>query len=405
MKQFMKHFGAGMMYLGIFLEAQTLVVSVGVLVFAIVSFVKELLTAVQYGVAPGFKAFIIRMMDMFGDSLLLLTFLSGILALAVIVIIFACRKKKLHKEISLHKMSPLGGFACVSLGMAMNFAVLGIFNLIPFPESWLESQMESSALVGTDQPILLILTTVIMAPIVEEIVFRGLMFSRFGRVMPRWLAGLITSAIFGFVHGSIIAFFYTFALAMIMNLVMIRYRSLLASILVHFGFNVIGTLTAFLPEELPEAMNNMFGIAVIVGVVIGALLIVLILTTTEDHRDFPSVRLPRQTKRKPAAQVTYIMTPNGYVAVPNGQPVPPNGYAPVSYPEQNGYQAPQSAAPAAQNGYQAPASGYQVPQNGYAPSVQHTVPTAEACSAPSAQPSPAQPSEQAANENREGTGV
>lgn len=44
-------------------------------------------------------------------------------------------------------------------------------------------------------------TLVIMAPVAEELVFRGYLYGKLRRLVPVWLAILLTSAVFGLVHG------------------------------------------------------------------------------------------------------------------------------------------------------------------------------------------------------------
>jgi len=45
------------------------------------------------------------------------------------------------------------------------------------------------------------ITLIIVAPLAEEILFRGFLYGKLRKIMPVWVAMIITSALFGFVHG------------------------------------------------------------------------------------------------------------------------------------------------------------------------------------------------------------
>lgn len=88
--------------------------------------------------------------------------------------------------------------------------------------------------------VFLLISTVIVAPITEELVFRGLIFTRLRQGMPQVLALLITCVVFGLLHGQPIWMAYAFLLGLLLNWVYIRYRSLLANIVLHVTFNLVG---------------------------------------------------------------------------------------------------------------------------------------------------------------------
>ena len=44
------------------------------------------------------------------------------------------------------------------------------------------------------------ITLVVIAPIIEEIIFRGWLYGKLRIIIPKWLAILITSLLFGLIH-------------------------------------------------------------------------------------------------------------------------------------------------------------------------------------------------------------
>lgn len=85
-----------------------------------------------------------------------------------------------------------------------------------------------------------ILGIVVFAPILEEILFRGMIFNRLREEMNVVVAAIIQAIIFGIMHGNMLQFFYTFALALVMAYVYVKTDSLWMSILVHITYNLFG---------------------------------------------------------------------------------------------------------------------------------------------------------------------
>ncbi len=81
--------------------------------------------------------------------------------------------------------------------------------------------------------------TVVCAPIIEELYFRGLLLSsltkRFG-----WLAGIIgSSALFAFLHGQANVIIYTFILGCVLSVFYIRLKSIIPGVALHMINNAL----------------------------------------------------------------------------------------------------------------------------------------------------------------------
>lgn len=81
--------------------------------------------------------------------------------------------------------------------------------------------------------------SVLIAPIIEETLFRGLLFSSLRTKLPIWAAALIAAAIFGLLHGQINAMIYTFIFGLLLTWLYVRSRSLLPGVLLHTLNNMI----------------------------------------------------------------------------------------------------------------------------------------------------------------------
>jgi len=94
--------------------------------------------------------------------------------------------------------------------------------------------------------ILAFITLVIIAPIVEEILFRGYLYGNLKKFLPIWAAIAITSILFGIFHGSWALAIDTFSLSIVLCLLREITGSLWASILLHMTKNGIAFYILFI---------------------------------------------------------------------------------------------------------------------------------------------------------------
>ena len=100
--------------------------------------------------------------------------------------------------------------------------------------------------------LLLILTAVVIAPIAEELIFRGYIFGVLRRYAGRWWAMLISASVFAAIHAHIPSLAGLFVLAVALTLVYEGAGSLWAPILMHSLFN---GLTVILTLAWPDSMK------------------------------------------------------------------------------------------------------------------------------------------------------
>lgn len=106
------------------------------------------------------------------------------------------------------------------------------------------------AFAELDSPIWLFLVGVIVAPLVEEIFFRGFLFQGF-RQRYGWVAGLvISSAIFAAAHLDPVSLIPTFLLGAVMAYVYHRSNSVWPGVILHFLVNAFGLCAALAAVQL-----------------------------------------------------------------------------------------------------------------------------------------------------------
>lgn len=99
------------------------------------------------------------------------------------------------------------------------------------------------------------LATVILAPIVEEIMFRGVTMRLAGKAGAGFLvANLIQAVAFGIYHFNLVQGIYATVLGLVLGYVAYKYDSIYPSILLHLAYNLAATLLGALAGVLPDTI-------------------------------------------------------------------------------------------------------------------------------------------------------
>ena len=175
-----------------------------------------------------------------------LTLISGLLTLAVVLAFYLIRRKKLSEAVWLRSVPASTLLTGASLAPALYFVVIIVLSVLP--TSMMENYNEASEGIATGT-VLGVLSVAVVAPIVEEVIVRGLTMTRLSRVMPGWLAVLVSAAVFGACHGEFVWFCYAFVLGVFFGFIDLRAGSILPSVLGHITFNAIGQIMSFVPES------------------------------------------------------------------------------------------------------------------------------------------------------------
>lgn len=124
---------------------------------------------------------------------------------------------------------------------------------LAFPEMIAEYNqlMEESGVA--DMSFVSVIATVILAPVGEELIFRGLTIEYLKKASGRfWVINIVQALFFGIAHMNLVQGTYAFLLGLTCGYVVLKYRSLLAGIAVHFVFNAYGTFAT-------PVLNLIFG--------------------------------------------------------------------------------------------------------------------------------------------------
>ncbi|MEG0961243.1 MAG: type II CAAX endopeptidase family protein [Lachnospiraceae bacterium] len=91
---------------------------------------------------------------------------------------------------------------------------------------------------------LLALYSVIIAPISEELIFRGVTMHYAIKIMPFWIANIFQAFLFGVFHGNVVQGVYAFVVGLFCGYICYKGGSIYLSILYHMLFNLWGVFAS-----------------------------------------------------------------------------------------------------------------------------------------------------------------
>ena len=154
------------------------------------------------------------------------------------------------------RLSPACFGWIVLLGFAVQHVIsllmAAIYAIMPSAMDQYTEMIDSSGI--SQYSILWAVSTLTLPPIVEEIIFRGLILQYLGRAGARFLvANLIQAVLFGVFHMNFVQGIYTALLGFLLGWLAYRYDSILVPMVLHAIFNLFGTVlvdleSRFLPD-------------------------------------------------------------------------------------------------------------------------------------------------------------
>ena len=144
-----------------------------------------------------------------------------------------------HKKL---KIPPV--LLCFAFGVSLNLFVSGVLTFLPIPD---EAQ-PFDFLLG-DNFWLMFLTIALLAPVLEEIIFRGIIQKRLMKMVGIPGAVILQAFMFGVFHLNLLQGVYSFFLGIIIGTVYFFYMSIWLPIVVHISFNGISVIISHISKD------------------------------------------------------------------------------------------------------------------------------------------------------------
>ena len=162
-----------------------------------------------------------------------------------------------------------------ALGIGANLLLSSVFTLMQplFPTLFGNYDEASSSVISSGCVVLNVIWTVAMAPVVEEIVFRGYLLNTLKRCLGTVAGAVVTSIIFGLVHGTALWMLYAMLMGLVLAWLAVRLDNLAYSAAFHIGFNLTALPSALIPPD-SHTYEILYGskINIVIIGVLGALI-------------------------------------------------------------------------------------------------------------------------------------
>ncbi|MCM1118256.1 MAG: CPBP family intramembrane metalloprotease [bacterium] len=225
-----------------------------------------------------------NMMSNMGEITGIILVVVGVLLLFVFVpwFYFGCGRRRITGESAKRVFSPRALLVTVVLAIGLNYGINCIMQLIYLSAPQLLNDymqmMEDSGLGVNGWANA---AAVILAPLGEELIFRGVVFSYARRAVagmrsPRaafWIANSIQALLFGAYHMNVVQGLYAFFIGLALGYLCQRYDSLIPGMLAHLVFNGMSTLLGegiytWIPEEIFwYALVSIVAVAIVVAAI------------------------------------------------------------------------------------------------------------------------------------------
>lgn len=225
---------------------------------------------------PFLAGLFINLLPIHENFVFLLSYTLGMAVAAFLVLrIYNLKigKFSINIKIGYLKLIPL----IVLLPILMQLGITShIVNFIPMPE-WIEELN-----IGENNHILTVLTVVLIAPILEEFVFRGIVLKGLLGNYNTLTAIIISSFIFGIVHLNPWQFVGAFGIGLINGWLYWKTKNLMFPVIVHISNNVFFTIIGVYFGSsylIDKPLRKIFGEAIhqLLGVSISVVLMVLVI--------------------------------------------------------------------------------------------------------------------------------
>lgn len=173
---------------------------------------------------------------------------SGLLTLASVVFIMKVRRKSVREEVWLRPVSGRLLGWCAGMAFCVYWLVSLVLSILP--ESIMGGYYEASAGLA-DTGFVAVISTAVIAPVVEEVIFRGLIYTRLQRAMRPITAVVLAALAFALCHGQMVWVCYAYVLGLVFTQLTRFTNSILPAMLMHVVFNSTNELMLLFGEWEP----------------------------------------------------------------------------------------------------------------------------------------------------------
>lgn len=172
------------------------------------------------------------------EDVLLSTFFGDIIFVVVAIIMVKFLERDVKERLRFNKITLKTAISVVIIALVFNILFQSVQFLFPMSmRAELFNQMDNE--LGDIVGVIGFITTVIVAPLSEEVLFRGLILGELTKCFNVHIAIILQAVLFGVMHGNIIWATIAFLSAVLYGYFVKKYKSIFTSVLGHMSVNLL----------------------------------------------------------------------------------------------------------------------------------------------------------------------
>ena len=191
-----------------------------------------------------------------------MTLLAGLATAPILIFIYIRDNNKDRRN---------GTFVKYKLNNILKYLLIipfGVFNMLwanyfvallqlVMSKFMLESYTDTQQIIEGGGFLIQLLTAGIVAPIVEELIFRGLVYRRTKKMTGTIAAAILSAALFGVFHGNWVQAPYAFIIGIVAVFVYEKFKSIVAPIMLHMSANILSVLIMTLASSDTPTVDSL----------------------------------------------------------------------------------------------------------------------------------------------------
>lgn len=269
--KFWKKFGwfmLGLVPMAAVLFWQILASSVGMIVYMLQEIFARAAQGMNMNMGPEeYDRFVVELSTNFMSSpsysvLMFIVYIGYLVMFGLWFWLMFCRKKQTGDWRQVLKPQRLIGIVCCGIAMQITLS-MALTVILPLMPKIFESYSAVMNALGSES-VWMILCVCILAPIGEELIFRGLTLRIMKKAVPIWVVIIVQAFLFGLYHMNLVQGVYAFLLGLLFGYVAYRYGSVVPGILLHMAVNSSSYLMGYL---LPASLEEQTWLMILIGAV------------------------------------------------------------------------------------------------------------------------------------------
>lgn len=191
--------------------------------------------------------------------------------LTVILSIWYCKAYVQGKKPILSDLFTIKNISIIIImAFSLQISISFLFGVLQaYRPSWFVEYTEIMGLLDMGNNLMSFLYIVILGPVVEELLMRGLVLHQMKRAMPFVAANIVQAFLFALIHGNLIQGLYAFVLGLLFGYVYRKFNTIWSTILFHVIFNFSGFLLDIILSDTVTFSTTVMLIIVAITFVIG----------------------------------------------------------------------------------------------------------------------------------------